>query len=124
MGATMVNDPHPILMILQLHVTFITYINRAFSGSPWWGEINMATSPLPSRDPHGGEKSIWLHHPRLLEVPMVGRNQYGHITRAFLGSHDGETSIRLHHPWLLGVPMAGRNQPSKECMWWKRAKKG
>ena len=33
------------------------YITPAFSGSPWWGEINMATSPLPSRGPHGGEKS-------------------------------------------------------------------
>ena len=28
-------------------------------GSPWWGEVNMATSPLPSRGPHGGEKSTW-----------------------------------------------------------------
>ena len=33
------------------------YITPAFLGSPWWGEINMATSPLPSRGPHGGEKS-------------------------------------------------------------------
>ena len=34
-----------------------------------------ATSPLPSRGPHGGEKSIWLHYPCFLGVPMVGRNQ-------------------------------------------------
>ena len=27
-----------------------------------------------------------LHHPCLLRVPMVGRNQYGYITPAFLGS--------------------------------------
>ena len=37
--------------------------------------INMATSPLPSRRPHGGERSIWPHHPCLLGVPMVGINQ-------------------------------------------------
>ena len=36
--------------------------------------INMAASALPSRGLHGGEKSIWLHHPYLLRVPMVGRN--------------------------------------------------
>ena len=36
------------------------YITPAFSGSPKWGEINMATSPLPSRGPHSGESSIWL----------------------------------------------------------------
>ena len=34
-----------------------------------------ATSPLPSRGPHGGGKSIWLHYPCFLGVPMVGRNQ-------------------------------------------------
>ena len=62
------------------------YITPAFSGSPWWGEIYMATSLLPSRGPHGGEKSIWLHHPCLLGVPMVGRNEYGYITPAFSGS--------------------------------------
>ena len=45
----------------------------------------MAT-PLPSRGPHSGEKSIWLHHPCLLGVPIVGRNQYGYITPAFSGS--------------------------------------
>ena len=33
------------------------YIIATFSGSAWWGEINMTTQPLPS------------------EVPMVGRNQ-------------------------------------------------
>ena len=104
------------------------YINPAFSGFPWWGEINMATSPLPSRGSHGGEKSIWLHQPCLLRVPMVGRNQYGYITPAFSGfpwwgeinmatstlpsqgSHGGEKSIWLHQPCLLRVPMVGRNQ--------------
>ena len=38
------------------------YITPAFLGSPWWGGINMATSPLPPRGPHGGEESIWLHN--------------------------------------------------------------
>ena len=55
----------------------------------------MATSPLPSRGPHGGEKSIWLHHPCLLMVPMVGTNQYGYITPAFSGSPWwGEFNVR------------------------------
>ena len=104
------------------------YITPAFSGSPWWGESNMATSPLPSRGPHGKERAIWLHHPCLLGVPMVGREQYGYITPAFSGSpwwgesnmatsplpsqgpHGGERAIWLHHPCLLGVPMVGREQ--------------
>ena len=33
------------------------YITPACSGSLWWGEINMATSSLPSRGPHCGDKS-------------------------------------------------------------------
>ena len=61
-------------------------ITTAFSESPWWGEINMATSPLPSPGPHGGERSIWRHPPCLLGVPMVGRDQYGDITTTFSGS--------------------------------------
>ena len=48
--------------------------------------INMATSPMPSWGPHSGESSIWLHHPCLFAVPIVGRNQYGYITPAFSGS--------------------------------------
>ena len=104
------------------------YITPTFSGSTWWAEINMATSPLSSWAPHGGEKSIWLHHPCFLGVPVVGRNQYGYITLVFLGSpwwgeinmatsplpsrgpHGGQKSIWLHHPCLLGVHMVGRNQ--------------
>ena len=38
-----------------------------------------------TRGPHGGEKSIWLHHPCLLGVPVVRRDQYGYITPAFSG---------------------------------------
>ena len=38
------------------------------------------------RGPHSGESSIWLHHPCLLRVPIVGRNQYGYITPVFSGS--------------------------------------
>ena len=60
----------------------------------------------------------------LLGVPMVGRNQHGYISPAFSGPHGGEKSIWLHHACFLGVPMVGRNQPSKEWMWWKRAKNG
>ena len=50
------------------------YTTLAFPGCPWWGEINMARSPLPSHGNDGGEKSIWLHNHCLLGVPMVGRN--------------------------------------------------
>ena len=34
----------------------------------------------------GPKSTEWLHHPCLLRVPMVGRNQYGYITPAVLGS--------------------------------------
>ena len=37
--------------------TYHPYITPTFSGSPLWGEINMPIQPLPSRGPHGGEKS-------------------------------------------------------------------
>ena len=50
------------------------HITPTFSGSPWWREVNMATSPLPSR------------------VPMVERSQYGYITPTFSGPHGGGKS--------------------------------
>ena len=99
--------------------------------------LGALTFPPMVPGPHGGETSIRLHHPYLLRVPMVGRNQYGYMTPTFSGSpwwgdinmatsplpsqgpHVGEKSIWLHHPCLLGVTMVGRNQPSKEWMWWK-----
>ena len=31
-------------------------------------------------------QSIWLNHPYLLGVPIVGKDQYGYITPAFSGS--------------------------------------
>ena len=34
----------------------------------------------------GGKKSIWLHDPRRLGVPIVGRNLYCNISPAFSGS--------------------------------------
>ena len=104
------------------------YITLAFSGSPRLGNINMGTSPLPSQGPHSGERSICVHHPCLLRVPMVGKHQYGYITLAFSGSprlgninmgtsplpsqgpHSGERSICVHHPCLLRVPMVGKHQ--------------
>ena len=58
-------------------------------------------SALPSRGPHGGEKSIWLHHPCLLGVRVVGRNQYGYITLAFLGSPGGVVARCAHGSMLL-----------------------
>ena len=69
-----------------------------------------------------------LHEPCLEGVPIVGRNQYGYITLAFIGSpwwgefhratsalpcwgaHSGETSIRIHHPWFPGAPIVGGNR--------------
>ena len=86
------------------------YFIPAFLESPWWGDINLATSPLPSRGPHGAERSIWLQNPCLLGVPMVRRHQYGYITLPSRGPHGAERSIWLLHPCLLGVPMVGRHQ--------------
>ena len=64
----------------------IGYITFAFLGSPKWGGIKLATSPLPSRGPQSGEESNRLHHPCLLGVPKMGRNQIGYITPAFSGA--------------------------------------
>ena len=50
---------------------------------------------------------MWLHHPYLLGVTIVGRDQYGYITLAFLGPQGGEKSIWRHSPCILGVPMVG-----------------
>ena len=80
------------------------YRTASFSGSPWWGEINMATSPVPSWGPNGGGRSKWPHQVCRVGVPLVGNYPYGCITLAFLGS------INLHHPNLLGVPMVGGYQ--------------
>ena len=75
---------HPCLLrVPMVEIDQYGYIAPTFSRYPWWGEINMATSPLPSQGPHGGERSIWLHRPCRLSVPMVGRDQYGYITPAF-----------------------------------------
>ena len=30
---------------------------------------------------------MWLDNPRILGVPMVGKDQYGYISPAFLGTH-------------------------------------
>ena len=51
----MVASPLPsrVPMVVRDHYGYIT---GAFLGSPWWGEINTATSPLPSWGPHGGER--------------------------------------------------------------------
>ena len=32
--------------------------------------------------PHIGDESVWLHYPRPLEVPKMGRKQYGRINPA------------------------------------------
>ena len=81
--------------------------------------------------PYGGERSMWLHQPCLLEVPMVRRNQYGNITPAFSGPHGRRyctaCARRAHSAAIAGgnwgfmllLPTAkvmGINQPSKEWM--------
>ena len=64
----------------------IGYITPAFSGAPEWGGIKLATSALPSRGPQSGEESNRLHHPCLLGLPKVGRNQIAYISPAFSGA--------------------------------------
>ena len=58
----MIDHPDTISIILQLHVPIVQKADHLcgylFSGPPKWGEINMATSPLPSRGPHSGDRSI------------------------------------------------------------------
>ena len=42
----------------SLYTTGILWIEEDITlGSPWRGEIKMATAPLHSRGPHGGENS-------------------------------------------------------------------
>ena len=99
-------SPHPTLIVPVVGRNQYGYITPPFSGSPlwerstwrhhpcplgspWWGEINVVTSTLPSRG------------------PIVGRDQYGCITPAFSGPHGGAKSIWLHQPSLLGVPLWG-----------------
>ena len=120
---------HPCLLgVRMVGKDQYAYITPAFSGSPWLGNIKMATSPMPFKDAHSGERSKWLHHPCLLRVPIVGKDQYVYISRASSGSawwgninmvaspvpsrgpHAGERSIWLHQPWLLRVPMVGKDQ--------------
>ena len=45
----------------------------AFPGSPRWGGIQVAASPLPSWGPQHGEESKWIHNRGLLGVPKEGR---------------------------------------------------
>ena len=46
----------------------------------------MATSTLPSTGSLSGEKSIRLHHPCLLGVPMMGEIHECYISPALSGS--------------------------------------
>ena len=76
----------------------------------------MAIPPLLSEGPHGGQLSIklhdmslgnapmvgiWLPHPSLLRVPMVGRDQCGYVTPSFLGPE-----------WWVNINMATSPLPS------------
>ena len=106
----------------------IGYITFAFLGSPKWGGIKLATSPLPSRGPQNGEESNRLHQPCVLRGPEMGRNQKGYITFAFLGTpkwggiqlatsavpsrgpQSGEESNCRHQLCVLRGPEMGRNQ--------------
>ena len=57
----------------------------AFSESPKGQAVKLATSPLPSRGPLCGKESKWLHHPCLLGVPKLGKDQSGCIALYLLG---------------------------------------
>ena len=54
-----------------------------------------------SRHKNEAQTQYSLHHPCLLGVPMVGRNQYGYITPAFLGSPGGIFALRAHCALVL-----------------------
>ena len=64
-----------------------------------------------SRHKNEAQTQYSLHHPCLLGVPMVERNQYGHITPAFLGS-----------PWWGEIDLVrsgcGGNEQKMEENWW------
>ena len=93
---------HPLclLKVPMVGIHQYGYIPPAFSRSPWWGDINMATSTLPSRGPHGGQSSIWLHNPPHSRGPL-----------------GGETILWLHHPYLLGSPWWGEiNMATNPCL--------
>ena len=47
------------------------------------------------RGPHGGEKSIWLHHPCLLGVSMVGRNQPSKEWMRWKPAENGRKWVKL-----------------------------
>ena len=55
--------------------------------------MNVVVLLLPIGQSFEWGRSIWLHHPCLLGVPIVGKDQYGYITLTFSGPHSGETSI-------------------------------
>ena len=67
----------------------VGYLNPAFRGSPM------------KKDKIGGERSIWVHHPCLLRVPILGKGQYGYITLALSGSHSVERSIWVYLPYQI-----------------------
>ena len=48
--------------------------------------------------------------PLAFRISIVGRNQYGYITPAFLGPHAGEEAIWFHNACLLAVLMVEKNQ--------------
>ena len=69
----MIDDPHTTLIVLQLHMPIVQGQppSREPKAEYTWGEVQTQYS---------------LHHPRLLGVPMVRRNQYGYTTPTLLGS--------------------------------------
>ena len=79
------STPNVICIVLNKRYFAFTFsINFAVVMSP------QAASGLDgvsaSRHKNEAQTQYLLHHPCLLGVPMVGRNQYGYITPAFLGS--------------------------------------
>ena len=57
---------------------------------------------LPSRGPYSGNEPMCLHNPRLLGVPVVGRNQCDYITAAISGSPYWGATMWVHNPTFSG----------------------
>ena len=106
-----VNSTTPNIICIVLNKRYFAFtfrIDFAMVMSP------QATSGLDgvfaSRHKNEAQTQCSLHHPCLLGVPMVGRNQYGYITPAFLGS-----------PWWGEINLVrggcGENEQKMEENW-------
>ena len=97
-----------------------------------------AMSPLHSRGSpnNGGQNQNWLPHPCLLGGPKEGRNATSPLhsrgsptkgtksdLKTYTRGNNDAPSISKYGS-LVRADVVGTSQPSKEWMWWKRAKNG